>query len=81
MDHLHRRRYRARLRALFRIVIMKTLRSFAEIPPHAKFIGAGYPDGFIDESIADALDDALEPARVRDRAGAWFYFELAREIE
>jgi hypothetical protein len=60
---------------------MKTLRSFAEIPPHAKFIGAGYPDGFIDESIADALDDALDPARVRDRAGAWFYFELAREIE
>ena len=60
---------------------MKTLRSFAEIPPSAQFIGAGYPDGFIDESIADALDDALDPARVRDRAGAWFYFELAREIE
>ena len=37
---------------------MKTIR-FADIPPHAKFIGAGYPDGFIDESIADALDMAI----------------------
>ncbi|NBT32383.1 MAG: hypothetical protein EBT13_10935 [Rhodobacteraceae bacterium] len=60
---------------------MKTLRSFAEIPPSAQFIGAGYPDGTMDASVRDALDDALEPARVRDRAGAWFYFELAREIE
>jgi hypothetical protein len=60
---------------------MKTLRSFAEIPPSARFIGAGYPDGTIDESVRDALDDALDPARVRDPAGAWFYFELAQEIE
>jgi len=60
---------------------MKTLRSFAEIPPSARFIGAGYPDGTMDESVRDALDDALDPARVRDRAGAWFYFELAREVE
>jgi hypothetical protein len=60
---------------------MKTLRSFAEIPPSARFIGAGYPDGTMDESVRDALDDALDPARVRDPAGAWFYFELAKEIE
>jgi hypothetical protein len=31
--------------------------------------------------VRDALDDALDPARVRDPAGAWFYFELAQEIE
>jgi hypothetical protein len=60
---------------------MKTLRSFAEIPPSARFIGAGYPDGTMDESVRDALDDALDPARVRDPAGPWFYFELAQEIE
>jgi hypothetical protein len=60
---------------------MKTLRSFAEIPPSASFIGAGYPDGTMDESVRDALDDALDPARVRDPAGSWFYFELAREVE
>jgi hypothetical protein len=60
---------------------MKTLRSFAEIPPRARFMGAGYPDGTMDESVRDALDGALDPARVRDPAGAWFYFELAQEIE
>jgi hypothetical protein len=35
----------------------------------------------MDESVRDALDDALDPARVRDPAGTWFYFELAQEIE
>jgi len=58
---------------------MKTLRSFADIPPHAKFIGAGYPDGFIDESIQDEIERAIEPARVRAPDGSTLYFELARE--
>jgi hypothetical protein len=80
MGYFHWRRYRARMRALFWIVIMKTIR-FADIPPHAKFIGAGYPDGFIDESIADALDMALDPVKVRAPDGSMLYFELAREIE
>lgn len=60
---------------------MKTLRNFADIPPHAKFIGASWPDGFIDESIADALEQAIEPARVRAPDGSTLYFELAKEIE
>ena len=60
---------------------MKTLRSFADIPPHAKFIGASWPDGYIDESIADALDMALDPVKVRAPDGSTLYFELAREIE
>ena len=59
---------------------MKTIR-FADIPPHAKFIGAGYPDGFIDESIQDEIERAIEPARVRAPDGSMLYFELAREIE
>ena len=68
------------MRTFFRVVIMKTIR-FADIPPHAKFIGAGYPDGFIDELIANALDMALDPVKVRAPDGSMLYFELAREIE
>jgi hypothetical protein len=79
MDHLYRRRYRARLRALFWIISMKTLRSFAEIPPHAKFIGASWYDGFIAPSIQDEIERAIEPARVRAPDGSMLYFELARE--
>ena len=57
---------------------MKTIR-FADIPPHAKFIGASWHDGFIAPSIQDELERAIEPARVRAPDGSTLYFELARE--
>jgi hypothetical protein len=60
---------------------MKTLRSFADIPPHAKFIGASWHDGFIAPSIQDEIERAIEPAQVRAPDGSTLYFELAREIE
>ena len=58
---------------------MKTIRSFAEIPPYAKFIGASWGDGSIDESIKDLVDMALDPAQVK-KGKTVFFFELAKEI-
>ena len=50
------------------------------IPAHARYIGSEYPDGSIDESLADAIDFAIDPGRLRDVDGTWAFFELAKEI-
>lgn len=46
------------------------------MPAHARYIGSEYPDGSMDESLADAIADAFEPGRIRDVDGTWAFFEL-----
>jgi hypothetical protein len=46
------------------------------LPAHARYIGSEYPDGSMDESLADAIADALEPGRILDVDGTWAFFEL-----
>lgn len=46
------------------------------LPAHARYIGSEYPDGSMDEWLADAIDRAIEPGRLRDVDGTWAFFEL-----
>ena len=52
---------------------MKTLESFADVPPSAVFLGASWRDGFIDESLKEQIEMALNPARITDGSTTWFW--------
>lgn len=60
---------------------MKTYRNYADLPPAADYIGGEYPDGTIDESTVDALNDALAPVCLIESDGSRHYFETAQEIK
>ena len=55
---------------------MKTIADFAELPNNAAYIGSEYPDGTIDEAVADAIDAAPAPLCYRDEDGQNHYFTL-----
>ena len=46
------------------------------IPACARYIGSEYPDGSMDESLFDAIERAIQPARLRDVDGIWAFFDL-----
>lgn len=50
------------------------------LPAHALYLGSQYGDGSIDESLADALDLAMAPCRVREPDGTYAYFDEALEV-
>jgi hypothetical protein len=56
---------------------MKTYRDYNDLPDNAAYIGGSYPDGSIDLSTIDALDDALDPACLIESDGTRHYFDLA----
>ena len=59
---------------------MKTYRNYNDLPPTAAYIGGSYPDGSMDESTADAIDQAIDLACLHDDDGSRHYFDLAMEI-
>jgi hypothetical protein len=56
---------------------MKTYRDYSHLPAHAAYIGGSYPDGSIDLSTLDALDDALAPVCLIESDGTRHYFDIA----
>jgi hypothetical protein len=57
---------------------MKTYTNYSDIPPNALYIGGTYPDGSIDESIANALEDSIAPVCLIEPDGSRHYFESAQ---
>ena len=58
---------------------MKIYRNYNDLPPTAAYLGGTSPDGYLDESTADAIGDALDLACLRDDDGSQHYFDLAME--
>lgn len=48
----------------------------ATLPADAHYLGSESGDGSMYESLADAIADAIEPARVRHDDGTYSYFDL-----
>lgn len=59
---------------------MKTFHHYNDIPQNAAYIGGSYPDGSIDLSILDAVEDAIAPVCLIETDGSRHYFETAIEI-
>ena len=59
---------------------MKTYRDYSEIPETATYLGGTYPDGTIDMSTMDAIEDALAPVCLIETDGSRHYFETAIEL-
>jgi hypothetical protein len=55
---------------------MKTFTTYDRIPKHSIYLGSTYPDGSMDEFVADAIDQAIEPVCFRDPEGVKHYFDL-----
>ena len=55
---------------------MKTYTRYEDIPVHARYIGLDYGDGSMGEWLADELENAIEPVRLREPDGTYSYFEL-----
>lgn len=59
---------------------MKIYRDYNDLPPTAAYIGGTYPDGSMDESTADAIDQAIELVCLIDQDDdTMHYFDLAEE--
>jgi hypothetical protein len=58
-----------------------TYRDYSNIPAGAAYLGGSYPDGSIDLSTLDAIDDALAPVCLIESDGTRHYFETAIEID
>jgi hypothetical protein len=59
---------------------MKIYRNYSDLPSTATYIGGEYPDGSMDESTADALNDALDPVCLIEDDDTRHYFDLAIEL-
>lgn len=55
---------------------MKTFTDYDALPPSALYLGSEYGDGSMDEALADAVAEALHPARLREDDGTFSYFDL-----
>ena len=56
---------------------MKTYTRYEDLPAQARYLGSEFGDGSMDETLADHIDMALNPARLREPDGTYSYFELA----
>lgn len=56
---------------------MKTYRNYNDLPATAAYIGGSSPDGSIDLSTLDALDEAIDPVCLIEDDGSRHYFDLA----
>jgi hypothetical protein len=57
---------------------MKTYAHFDHLPAAAQYLGSDFGDGSMDASLADAIDLAVEPVRLREPDGTYSYFDLVR---
>ena len=55
---------------------MKTYTDYDDLPVSAIYLGSEYGDGSMDESLADAIAEAMIPARLREGDGTYSYFDL-----
>ena len=55
---------------------MITYTDYDDLPPSALYLGSEHGDGSMDESLADAIAEALIPARLREDDGTFSYFDL-----
>ncbi len=55
---------------------MLTYKNYNELPKHAIYLGSEYPDGTIDESLADDIDEAIMPVCLNEH-GSKHYFDIA----
>jgi len=55
---------------------MKTYTNFADLPSTAVYLGSLNGDGSMYEDLADAIDQALNPVRLKEPDGHIAYFEL-----
>mgnify|MGYP003339769409 CR=1 FL=1 len=55
---------------------MKTYSSYESLPKQAHYIGSQFGDGSIDESLADCLELAVNPIRLREPDGTYSYFDV-----
>lgn len=56
---------------------MKTYTDYASIPARAAYMGSEDGGGAMDEALADAIEQAGHPVRLRDDDGTCAYFDLA----
>ena len=55
---------------------MKTFIRYDDLPKDTlAYLGSGYPSGEVDEALADAIDNAVEPAELL-ADGITHYFDL-----
>jgi hypothetical protein len=55
---------------------MKTFPTYETIPQTAIYLGSEHGDGSIEESTADAINEAIEPAFFKDEDGQRHFFDL-----
>ena len=48
------------------------------LPEHARYIGTENDDGTLYEAAADRLEEAIEPAYIREDNGARSFFDIAK---
>ena len=58
---------------------MKKYTNYSELPSHAIYLGSEYPDGTMDESLADDIDFAINPVCLNED-GTNHYFDCRRDI-
>lgn len=55
---------------------MKTYIRYSDLPKNARYLGSANPDGSVDEALADALGDAVEPVELIECTGESHYFDI-----
>lgn len=55
---------------------MKIYAKYEDIPDQAAYLGSEYIDSTLDETVADAIDAAFEPACYRDAEDVGHYFDV-----
>lgn len=55
---------------------MKTYTEYDQIPKSARYLGSEDGGGFLDETTADILNQAIHPVRLREDDGMYSYFDL-----
>ena len=59
---------------------MKTVRSYEQVPKNYQYIGGSYPDGSIDESVIDDVENAIAPIKlIDDEDGTIHFFDIRGE--
>ena len=55
---------------------METYTAYDQIPKSAYYLGSEDGCGYLDELIANSIDRAINPVRLREDDGTYSYFDL-----
>ena len=55
---------------------MKTYTTYEDLPSFAHYLGSENGDGSMQEAVANAIDFAIEPVRLKEQDGTYSYFDL-----